>query len=119
MISIRVSPILFPVMKNTQTYSIINKATNQEVAEITFPKDTSCANFYNICFYNPETDTFRDTTEVNGYIVKPVISWNEVEDQIWENCPEASDEDQTSTQSDYTSNGDMYIRVLCQNTFNY
>ena len=54
---------------NDQTYTIISKITNQSMGEVTFPKDIRNANFGSVCFYIPETDSFRGTTDVGDYVV--------------------------------------------------
>jgi hypothetical protein len=42
------------------------------IAEVSFPSDTSNANFAGLCFYNPVTDSFLGDTQVDGYFVKRV-----------------------------------------------
>lgn len=40
--------------------------------EVSFPNDVRNANFGGICFYDAATDTFRGTTEVNGFLLERV-----------------------------------------------
>jgi hypothetical protein len=42
------------------------------VARCEFPNDVRSANFYDVCFYNPDTDTFLGTTEVRGFVLERV-----------------------------------------------
>jgi hypothetical protein len=44
----------------------------RRVAEVSFPNDTSNANFAGLCFYDAATDTFRGDTEVDGYSIHRV-----------------------------------------------
>ena len=55
----------------TQTYIITIPSQHGErsMGEVTFPSDPSCANFFGVCFYNPETDSFLGDTEVDGYLL--------------------------------------------------
>lgn len=39
------------------------------ISEVSFPNDVRNANFFGVCFYDAATDTFRGTTEVNGWFV--------------------------------------------------
>lgn len=40
--------------------------------EVSFPNDVRNANFGGVCFYDAATDTFRGTTEVNGFLLERV-----------------------------------------------
>lgn len=40
--------------------------------EVQFPNNPCNANFGGVCFYDPATDTFRDSTEVNGFFLERV-----------------------------------------------
>ncbi len=42
------------------------------IAEVSFPSDTRNANFAEVCFYNPVTDTFLGDTQVDEYFVQRV-----------------------------------------------
>jgi hypothetical protein len=65
-------------MKNqptTQSYEVISldpEFYGMKMGTVTFPKHTDCANYGGVCFYDPETDTFRGDTEVNGFLMKKV-----------------------------------------------
>ena len=42
------------------------------ISEVSFPNDVRNANFGGVCFYDAATDTFRGTTEVNGFLLERV-----------------------------------------------
>ena len=43
------------------------------ISEVSFPNDVRNANFFGVCFYDAATDTFRGTTEVNGFLLERVV----------------------------------------------
>ena len=43
------------------------------ISEVSFPNDVRNANFGGVCFYDAATDTFRGTTEVNGFLLERVV----------------------------------------------
>lgn len=43
------------------------------IGEVSFPNDVRNANFFGVCFYDAATDTFRGTTEVNGFLLERVV----------------------------------------------
>ena len=43
------------------------------ISEVSFPNDVRNANFGSVCFYDAATDTFRGTTEVNGFLLERVV----------------------------------------------
>ena len=40
--------------------------------EVQFPNHPCNANFGGVCFYDPATDTFRDSTEASGFFLERV-----------------------------------------------
>lgn len=87
-------------MKN-QTYIVTNAVTNENLGEVTFPSDVSCANFFGVCFYNPETDSFLGDTRVDDYLLirqenysyKKALEWAYVQndgryEHLLKNAPE-------------------------------
>jgi hypothetical protein len=44
----------------------------RQIANVRFPSDTANANFAEVCFYNPVTDTFLGDTQVDEYFFKRV-----------------------------------------------
>lgn len=45
------------------TYNV--KRDGHTIAQVDFPNDVRNANFGGVCFYNANTDSFLDTTDVN------------------------------------------------------
>ncbi len=45
---------------------------DRQIANVSFPNDTRNANFAEVCFYNPVTDTFLGDTQVDEYFVQRV-----------------------------------------------
>ncbi len=61
-------------MNNTNVrYAKYNvKRGEYTLGTVEFPSDVRNANFGDVCFYDPVSDTFLGTTEVNGFVVERV-----------------------------------------------
>jgi hypothetical protein len=59
--------------KNVHYASYDVMSEGRRLAQVTFPSDTLNANFYDVCFYDPATDTFRGDTVVGQYTLKRVV----------------------------------------------
>lgn len=55
-----------------RVYSIDADGNRTLHGEVSFPNDVRNANYGGVCFYDAATDTFRETTEVNGFLLERV-----------------------------------------------